>query len=339
MRSLLVLMSFVLYATSCLSDEIFSAVRAPVGGSNCHVATAEEPFPKNFFKNRPDLPVSCGDDISFDDAIKTDEPQRRKKSQLGVLSSRCDEQLTQGYYHFWQNLNDVQNKGDYRTFLDHLRSGKAFGAYRAIEMVDAPEGERHFALCEATKIKGTVGPPRDCVTVAIIRQETTLVRMVNSGNWCYMSSYERSSGGIDVYYEIKANASIEPFANSVLASLKDELKMAAEMDFQKDTNKRVIYAGLRSTTALRESFILNNGWRETFDFDVNLRAEDGIIKVRAHAQPLVCRTASGNLIDYRAPNDAQRGAYATALNQRIGDALLRACTSGRLVDDKTIECQ
>ena len=120
--------------------------------------------------------------------------------------------------------------------------------------------------------------------------------------------------------------------------LKEELSLVTEQDVRK--NQGTISAiSFRSTAPLRDSPILKNGWRESFDFDLHLYPESDKIRVYATTKPLVCRQASGQAIDYYGPTDAQKSTYAAVLNEHVNRAITRACQQFTQVDSKIIKCQ
>ena len=237
--------------------------------------------------------------------------------------------------------------------------------FQIVEAVESPPLEQHLALCPVIVINGNVGPPLGCVTVAIISPTVTLLRAdlspdlanrsaplhlvgvfrqpVRGRTMCYIERSTgrkvcqqpvqatfRISGLIDINFLVHTDLSPSVISDSIARMLKEDLGFSddqIERDVSEDNETNKIYeVSFRSTAPLRESTILKGGWREALDLDININASDTkTIGVHGMTSPMVCRQASGQLIDYHAPNDAQRATYATELNRNLGRAIMRAC--------------
>jgi hypothetical protein len=149
----------------------------------------------------------------------------------------------------------------------------------------------------------------------------------------------RLGGTIDIDFDVETKIEAKTLSDSLVRMLRDELGMIAEQDSQKATEETFAVVEVRATAPLRDSKILKGGWRESLDFDLSVIKNNNKIAVHGIARPMVARQATGNLIEYRGPDDSQRATYAVALNKYIHDAIIRACAQSSEVDDKTITCQ
>ncbi|MER8650962.1 hypothetical protein [Mesorhizobium sp. M0586] len=213
-----------------------------------------------------------------------------------------------------------------------------------VEASDSPPNETHFASCSVSTVDGRSGPPHECVTVAVVTANRVYRRTSgrdgkssnNYINLCNVSASFSPSGRIDIEYNIVTQKSIVGFADAVQTLLVDDFALAVS---RREVSNNIPYIDIRSTSGLRDSTILPT-WREALDLDVNIaQTEDNSIQLRASTNPLICKTASSKIFEYRGLDDGQRDAYATVFNSRIKRAIVAACGQVTSADDHTIVCQ
>jgi hypothetical protein len=333
---------FLLFATFLsfpeMSNAFDAAVRAPVRCSNG---------------------PSCGEDISLAQAQASaasaiafcqqinDSRQIKRKC---AIKSAIEHNISFGNKHIscknlvlpeysWARPDSI---ADGSKALADLRASAQSGDASVVGVDGTPPGEQHFASCAVSDIGGVSGPPRDCKTVAIMTKKITLLRVtVYAGEHCYTQSsatYRVNSGKIDIKYQIQTTLPLDRFAEALRRMLQDDLGMATDSDVRKAENGDVESVVLQATAALRDSTILKGGWRESLDFDLDIGIDGGSVDVKGTSAPMICRQASGNLVDYQIPDDAQRGLYARTLDNLVGKALSGACANGKKVDSSTVVC-
>src|SRR5262249_42324465 len=186
------------------------------------------------------------------------------------------------------------------------------------------------------------GPPRDCATVAIVTPALTLLRVEASDEDCRAQSYAtetlRQSGSIDIHFTIQTSKDVTSFSESVGRMLREELGLQTSvLTMQHQNTGEVILTVLASTVGLRDSTILNGGWREALDFGVTLaKTSGGTISVSGTPGPMVCRQATGQIIDYHGLDGAQTTSYASVLTKDLKHALTRVCSRFTEVNDTTL---
>jgi hypothetical protein len=297
--------------------------------------------------------VSCGFDTSLSEAKKSaakfasacQKNQARKAEAECLLpaatqSHICGEPVN--FYYTWAYLEDVvEGKSALAELEAAVTNGKPYNGRMIVEASEAPADERHLALCDVSQVKGIAGgPPRGCVTVAIITPYLTLLRGGGRPSFgCFASASGRlDSGLIDIKYKVQTKLGIVKFRDSLQRMLSEDLGLTVDSDVvEKDGSISVIF--LRSNAPLRESKILKGGWRESLAFDLNISNEGEYLEIRGAIAPMICRTASGNLVNYQVPDDAQRGVYARSLDSLVGVALTKVCSNYRTIDAGTIACQ
>jgi hypothetical protein len=226
------------------------------------------------------------------------------------------------------------------------RARQQQGRFQIAELVGlSKRDEQHIGRCNVKIVDGVVGPPLDCTIVAIISRAGTLLRarereFVSYG--CPMSARFRLGGGIQLDFEIATQLDVSTFSTSVIGILRNELGFSVEAKEYRE-EERIRSISLASTAGLRDSLILGNGWREALELDLYLTHESNStgksVSVRGSVMPMVSRQASGSLVEYHPPNDAQRGIYAKVFDTKIAYALKGACEFGKQIDDKKIVCE
>jgi len=190
-----------------------------------------------------------------------------------------------------------------------------------IGTLDSTVQETHLALCAVTSVRGNAGPPRGCVTVAIITPETTWVRGGYSNGFCNAMAEIRPTGAIDLLFEVVTPKGADAFSPALTKMMAD---MGLAFELQAGTKDSL---RLRSAAGLRNSTVLQAGWREAVDFDIDLdRAGDRIL-VSGVAHVMVCRQALGSLDQYQGLDDAQRAVFAKTYDSNVRAALKSSCKS------------
>jgi hypothetical protein len=307
--------------------------------------------------------ASCGFDISLPEVISSTEEYDsfvvncKTRNQdpakciipAAVFDNVCNEPRL--YYYKWARIESiVDGKDVFSQLANRAKSGELFGEglYRKVivEVSGTPANEQHLALCNVNVVKDVAGPPSKCTTVVIVTQSATFVRgsfgspLPKTSGYpvCYTSASVRvDSGIIDIKYNINTTHTIEQFANSLGEMLTNSLGLV--VDTESKSSDGIIYdITFKSAAPLRESMILEGGWRESFAFDLQIGRDKKSIKVTGWSEPLICRLASGNLIDYQAPSDAQRGKYAHKLDTLVADALTKTYNTCKKIDSNNINC-
>jgi hypothetical protein len=288
------------------------------------------------------ISASCGDDLTLADAQKA----YSAVAPGDVLESRvdrhvCNEAETVGWFYQWApSERIVDGTAALARLIAHTRDGRSFNdAYVAVDSDLSTADEQHLGLCVVTRVGNVAGPPRNCVTVAILTRTGTWLRTGNPrhGVWCPAAESFRASGAIDIEFDVFTKLGPSPFSTSVLNVLQSDLKLSAEQEVSmKDGVAHSIY--IRSAAPLRNSEILVGGWREALDFTLSLRAEDGKVRIDGAAHTLVSRQALGSLTHYQGMDDAQKTLYARFLDSKVNSAIQAACRNYVQRDAKTISC-
>jgi hypothetical protein len=253
--------------------------------------------------------------------------------------------------YYWSLVDDLEDGRSALQSLQHkLESGEIFGVetdwrhrivgFRLLK-INKNDGadEDHTVLCEVEVIKGIGGPPEDCGTVAIITPNATLLRSKIWDGSYHAIGFRVDLITIDIDFTIKTVREVSSFSDTFGKLIGEDLQLRnAETEFW-EHNNQVVSIDFKCASPLRDSLILPSGWRESLNFDLNVRRKDAnTISIHASTRPLVNYTAAPNLASYTPPNEAQRGQYATSLDTYVKNAILRACPNGKALDNKTINC-
>jgi hypothetical protein len=214
-----------------------------------------------------------------------------------------------------------------------------------IAEADSTPGEQHLVLCDVRVIKEVAGPPESCITVAIITPHVTLLRVKLNANWWGCPSGMRPSSTrtrldgytIDIAFEVDTQLEPSAFIGPLSQLLNDDLKLSTEFETASAGDK-IISISFISSSPLRDSIILQQGWRDTFNFDVFVMRNDKGVSVHGSTRPLVSRTASGQQHELNPPNIVQTATYASAFDKKVRDAIARAFAKVTQVDGKHLVC-
>jgi hypothetical protein len=227
--------------------------------------------------------------------------------------------------------------------IQHAATGRPFmrtGIFPdvIVEASNSTSDEQHIALCFTQVIKDVAGPPEDCRTVAIITLKMTLLR-IGPGNCPSKIEIRLDGNTIDIVFDVETQRDPSAFINPLIRLLNDDLKLSTELGTTKAKDGTIISFWLLSTSGLRDSTILQPGWRDTFNFDIAVSRDGKGVNVHGSTRPLVSRTASGQRHELNPPNADQRTTYAITLNKKIHDAIAQACSNVTEVDDKHLICE
>jgi len=310
---------------------------------------------------------SCGEDISLEEAKASFEKVRNGETFFTATDHNvCASPTTTGFYYYWA---PVERYVDGKAALELLQKRASTGLpfvrgmkarsdsntsvlEKTLERVslDSPDErvivesnlstdtEQHLALCDVKVVGDAVGPPTDCVTVAIITPTETWLRGGDSPGGCYAMATFRNSGTIDITFDVNTRGDPQMLSNALLRTLKYDLELQVDEEVTKAKDGKVESIYLRSAGSLRNSKILPRGWREALDFDIFLSTDEGKIAVRGIAKAMVCRQAVGTLINYTGLDDSQRSLYANKFDSAVNEAIKSVCQNYRQQDAKTIFC-
>jgi hypothetical protein len=297
---------------------------------------------KLVFNLRQNIAGSCGEDTALAEAHQSAERFQGEHLTLTAAVERdtfCGDD--QGVV--WAPLDQVQDgERSFKSLLGDAKTGIVFGNERKYQVVEAlPEiaGEQHLALCE---VSGQLGPPRNCKTVAILTKDEVLIRAMRPLDMCFFAGHLRVSGSIEIHYVVTGAPALSEIAFGLANELTSKQKLKPEVRLFKDNAGTVRSVRLRSSTPLRDSSVLSAGWRESYDFDVDLNYDragiDNIVDIEGDLRPLVSRQAVGNLTEYQGLDDAQRGIYLNYFDSLVGEAIKKICDHPKYLDATNIIC-
>jgi hypothetical protein len=257
-------------------------------------------------------------------------------------SYTCHKQWGESYYYWAPVDRFVDGGAALSSLISRVQSGQSVAGHLIVQSTESTAAERHLALCDVNAVSGIIGPPIHCTTVAIITSDTAWLR----GGYfsgaldltCKMSSSFRSTGAIDIGFDVLTHQSAEAFAEAFVKMMNSVLGLTVEKSISKASDGKIGNVHLTSSAALRNSTILQGGWREALDFDLDLTSDKHRVQVRGVAHVLGCRQALGSLTEYQGLNDVQKSTYATALDSDIDNAIRATCKNYMKHDSKTISC-
>lgn len=289
--------------------------------------------------------TSCGEDPSLRSV------KRRYKSLGGAALvantalNRCDP-LEPDAVH-WGPADAVEGgPAAIAALIDHAQRGTPDDRTVIVETAASSKNERHLARCSVTTVGDTLGPPRDCVTMAILTPERNWLRgevpqpPPERGEYvldmCPTAAHIRLGGAIDINYDVRAPASIAVLAQAIQHALETRLDLKVELDDAHGAH----YVSLDAASGMHNSKVLTTGWREIMDVSVYVESNESehIVSISGLAHLLVVRQAVADISRYQGLNDAQRTLYARELDDVFADAIASVCQRFRRIDDKTVSC-
>lgn len=245
---------------------------------------------------------------------------------------------------FWSRLENIAGGPAALAELERAVSNGGLIGSRLIvmEVLNPPKGQRQILLCTRT-IRGMLeGVPTDCRVVAIKTDKGTLIKaeVPNSSGICLASS----SMGADMAtikntFSVQSNGVIDTIAGSMSKMMIDDLALQFEREDYKDGDGKVHLVWFSGIAPMRDSKILGGGEREIFNFSLWIRRTPVGYDISSDTKPMVCRTASGNAIEYHGLTDAQRQTYADSLDKAISLAISKTCKNFKAIDSKNLQCQ
>jgi hypothetical protein len=285
---------------------------------------------------------SCGDDLSLDQA-RSSYRERRNFPKPAILQTltdynQCDSIATSNYY--WAPIERYSDgEQSLQVLLVRARYGRPFNGFVIAESDESTDSEQHLALCSVSMVGEAVGPPRDCTTVAIITATETWLRGGSRNVLCKVGATYRNSGAIDITFDVRTKIDSLVMSNALMETLKANFDLSVEREVIRELDGRVHSIFLKSVGSLRNSKILQKGWREALDFDLIITPTTQQIAIRGVARALVCRQALGSIVHYTGLDDAQRATYGSALDSGVNTAIRSVCKSYEQLDAKTIICK
>jgi hypothetical protein len=303
--------------------------------------------------------ASCGDDISYEKArnnkvfrLRSDQRDSPRIALTDHHICERDQTLSDNYY--WAPPSELTNgKASLATLIFRAKSGKPF--YRPekynednkefsktsmiVESDTSTDNERHLALCEVTYINGKSGPPYNCVTVAILTPRETLLRAGFTNRlMCHESGAITKTGALRVFFNVTTANAPEKLVSSIIKTLSEKLELETEQEISKDRLGNISSVKIRSSSALRNSKILERGWREVVDFDIDIEPRSNLLTIHGVGHVLVCRQALGSLFQYNGLDNNQQNLYLSAFHTRIEDAIKAMCTNYKKIDSSEVNC-
>lgn len=141
------------------------------------------------------------------------------------------------------------------------------------------------------------------------------------------------TGLIDITFKVRTTVDPDMLIQSVLDVLQSEFNLSAV--------RRGSFPGIEAVSALRDSSILQPGWREAIDLSVIVEQDEEAenhYRVDGNVRAMVCRQALGSIVDYHGLSSAQQAAYAAAYDRGFEKAIFSAGRNCRKRDAQTILC-
>lgn len=338
---------------------LFLVVITPMGGTTaCRLleqVRADKVAIRAPVECSEDRASSCGADISLDEAKDSYHKLGSDVSNLKTVTDRhlCDAFETRDYY--WAPLKQFSDgEAAFAVLRSHAQDGKPFNGDLFVESVSRPafngyvivesdrstDAEQHLALCSVSQVSHAVGPPQLCGTVAIVTPSETWLRGYHKvpEPICATMATFRNAAGIDFTFDVKTRTDPLEILAALLSVLKTRFELSTEQKVSRGEDGKLNFITIKSGTSLRNSKILQAGWRESMVFDLQIEPTGYGVSITGSAFALVCRQALGNAADYHGLDDAQRATYAAALDSGIDSAIRSSCKKYQKQDDKTIIC-
>lgn len=254
----------------------------------------------------------------------------------------CEEAKTIGFYYSWAPLSAFQNSEKiFSALVERLSKGISKNGYVLAELAVPNNVERHFALCQVTTVKGASGPPRDCTTVAVATKDQLLVRIGNGQQaFCYTSASFRNSGAIDIDFDVQSPVKPADLSKAIINLLQKNLELSATYRISSSKSNEFESAYFSGASSLRDSKILQAGWRESVDFSGYLERKDQrTYSFNGTVHAMICRQAVGDIVNYHGLDSVQQAAYAKFFNDNIEKVLKNNGGQCESKDAKSIICK
>jgi|SRR5208337_677888 len=144
----------------------------------------------------------------------------------------------------------------FESLLAHARAGDVFGLPNArrqiVEALPPVPGEQHLALCQVSDKK--LGPPRNCVTVAILTKSAVWLRGHKDTHQfdfgCLPNgAFSRITGTIWIRYRVQTNTGPLVFASAVHDLLLARQSLSSDLDFYKNADGSIYSVWLTVSVA------------------------------------------------------------------------------------------
>lgn len=286
-----------------------------------------------------EVATSCGVDESLTQAQQSYAAAPAGKLAAAVGADVCGGAEDPDLY-VWAPPSRVTDGEKIVTSLTQLlASGRPTAGGAIIALGEGDDAaEQHIALCRATVIGQTFGPPEACHTVAIITSKETYLRSTASkSSDCPLSLDLAIDHSIEVTFDIKTTKPVDPFAAALSSMLTNDFVLQFERRPPLGTPASSIV--FEAAAPLRDSKILADGYRESLSVDLYLGMErsDQLV-VDARIKPMVTKEAAGDITKYHGPNQGQTTAYGNYADEHIKAAILAVCPGAIVGDDDNIDC-
>lgn len=348
----IILLAIIIVLFGCISLKQYSqkikydvAIRVPTSCNsdpNCGAHSMSE---------EPELPaiLICSSNCIFKYSLnEIKNTYLEEKNNLPKLKAMIESNIDcPSYRYYWAPAKNIAGADSAIIQLKHhAKSGEPFNGKIIAEADNSTDTEQHLVLCEIQQVSEARGPPRNCETVAIITSTETWLRSSRGDSIeCLRSGGFRGYNGINIFLNIQTRKiNLLELTKAILNTLQNELDLSAEqIDKDRYTTGDIASVYIESSGTLRDSKILNGGWRESLDFNIYIHMTPGTDGSKSYdihgiAHVLVCRQALGNIVDYHGLDDGQRMTYATILDSRIHSSIQSICQNYRAHDSKTIVC-
>lgn len=292
---------------------------------------------------------SCGGGITLDEVRQSakglPEPWT-PHTGFSLSNNTCGIADPESYHYRWQEFIDkarareILSKTIDMSEQAYSKTADAGDQKRIyVRASGTPANEHHIAACRSYMVRGLIGPPYSCSTVAIFTDGKAYLRRQSADTEaCSVSYSSRPSGAIDIRFYLKTQKAPIVIGKSLKNLLRGHLALSVrqrEAPSHERSNRSVQLIG---TSGIRNSVVLASGWREVIDVRVNVEPRQGDVQVRATVHVMVSRQAVANLNQYIGLSDAQRSEYAKTMDSLISQALRDACAQAHKVDDYIIKC-
>ncbi|MBV9824751.1 MAG: hypothetical protein JO001_03585 [Alphaproteobacteria bacterium] len=303
---------------------------------------------KVLFSGHANIPPSCGSDTSLAEARQSRAELKEPKQRLTTTPQGLNRLCGKEPKYIWarpEEFNDGSKR--LRALLDLAKSGRLDKGTQVVEATPSISGEQHLALC---RVSAQGGPPRECDTVAILGGGESWLRgeldrtgeRIPKSVACQVGGYSRVSGSIGIHWIVETGRDIQLFSKSLISLLSSEQNLVAKIKLTTDTDGKVYAVSIQTSAPLRNSKTLPDGWREAFDFYMDIRNISDLKKqgfeFDGSLMALVSRQAVGSQTQYQGLSDGQRDRYLAAFDDLVAKSITSACPKSTKVDAESFTC-